>query len=739
MFESYQSVSKWALRAIICLFLTMATFLSVIPARSQDKTPKKPTEEDEIVRVNSNLVNVDVIIKDKKGKVVRDLKAEDFIVTENGVKQNVEFFDATLVAGTSTETSTATPATTPTTTAPGVAPTTLPRNLVALVLDGQTTEATNLKPVREGIINYVKDRISNDDSIALFAIAGGLQLLQPFTQDKDKIISAVEKNTNIAAQSKTAEKREMNATIDKLRDQLAGAPGGEITTQAAGSAAAQAMITRRVLEQFIQLRSTLSVQQTRPILASLAAICEGLRPMRGKKTLVMFSQGFVAPEVLDWQVQSTIDIANRANVAIYIIDSTGLKGGVPQTSAIAPPSALAGISAAVDQESRIRAGAGESVFDISRQEGMNRQQDLLYRISEDTGGHFIKNTNDFADGLNRIDDEVRSRYTLAYRSTDQNFDGRFRKIKIEVKRPGVTVVSRAGYYAIPPTQVVPFSPEERKLMASFTTLEAHSTLPLSVALNSFRAQQGSYIVPVVFDLPPGSVTFDEKAGKRRLQLDVLGLVRPEGEDKILSRLGGNFNVELSPQQYESILNDKIFYRQDVELEPGSYTIDLMVRDRLSGKAAARRERLELPVAGSEFSSTKPILSRHATPWTPPLSKSADVFGVGNVLIRPSPSHQFRATDNLIILFRLYNAATAPATGKPLINVTVRLMRDGKLATKLQEFELSEFDSDPVPHVTFAKYVKLTGLTPGKYNAIIESRDMIQLKVSKQETSFEIVP
>ena len=132
----------------------------------------------------------------------------------------------------------------------------------------------------------------------------------------------------------------------------------------------------------------------------------------------MFSQGFIAPQNLDWQVQSTIDLANRANVAIYIIDSTGLTGGTPQSGALVPASALSGISAATDQESRIRAGAGESVFDITRQEGLNRQQDLLYRISGDTGGQFIKNTNDVAAGLDRIDEEIRSRYTLAYRSTD---------------------------------------------------------------------------------------------------------------------------------------------------------------------------------------------------------------------------------------------------------------------------------------------------------------------------------
>ena len=246
----------------------------------------------------------------------------------------------------------------------------------------------------------------------------------------------------------------------------------------------------------------------------------------------------------------------------------------------------------------MRSAAGESVFDIARNEGLNREQDLLYRISGDTGGQFIKNTNDISSGLDRIDAEIRSRYTLAYRSTDSNFDGTFRKVKIEVRRPGANVIGRNGYYAIPPTQIVPLSPEDRKLMTNFASLVAQSTLPLSLQLNWFRSQPGYYIIPLSFEIPSAAVEFERMGEKQRLQLDVLGVVRSEGDDKILSRLGGTFDVGLTAKQYEAILNDKIFYRQDLELEAGTYIIDLIVKDRLSGKVAARREKLVLPASDS---------------------------------------------------------------------------------------------------------------------------------------------
>jgi hypothetical protein len=493
-----------------------------------------------------------------------------------------------------------------------------------------------------------------------------------------------------------------------------------------------------VLEQYMQLRSALSVQQTRPVLAALAAIAEGLRPVPGKKTLVLFSEGFVAPETLDWQVQSTIDIANRANVAVYIIDASGLTGGTPTSGALVASSPLAGISGGNSMESRRRVGGGESVFDITRQEGLNRQQDLLYKISEDTGGRFIKNTNDIALGLDRIDSEIRSRYTLAYRSTDANFDGSFRKVKIEVSRPDTNVVARPGYYAIPPSQIVPFSPEDQKLLANFSSMQAHSTLPLAMELSPFRSQEGYYTVPLLFEIPQTAVQFDRKGDKQRLQLEVLAVVRNEGEERILSRLGGNFDVALTTQQYESIMNDKIFYRQDMQLETGNYTIDLIVRDRLSGKVAAKREKLVLPVAGPEFWTTDAVLSRRAE-TIKQAPHSADVLSEGDVRVRPSPSHEFQATDNLIIFFKVYNAAVSREIGKPLVRVTVTLMKDGKPAGRPLDYQLTEAKTEPVPHLTFAKYIKLAGLSPGNYSAVIESRDIVQQKLTRQEARFQIVP
>ncbi|HEV8169324.1 MAG TPA: hypothetical protein VGP59_08245 [Pyrinomonadaceae bacterium] len=406
-----------------------------------------------------------------------------------------------------------------------------------------------------------------------------------------------------------------------------------------------------------------------------------------------------------------------------------------------PGSPLAGVSAATNQEQRIQAVGGETVFDTARQEGLTREYDILYRLSGDTGGKFLKGNNDIGLGLERINEEIQARYTLAYRSTNQNFDGSFRKVKIEVRRPDVQIMSRNGYYAIPPEEIVLLSPADKKLLATFNEAQSNPGLPLYVSLAPFRTREGLYTVPLAIELPPAAVKFERKDDKRSLQLEVLGVLKA-GSERIVSRLGGNFDVNLSAADYEQILNNNIFYRQDLMLVPGEYTLDLIVRDKQSGKIAARREQFVLPEPEAEFAATPVVLSRYveaASQLPPNPADAPDVFVHGKQVIRPSAARQFKTTDNLIMFLAVYNAANSPETGKPLVRVTVRLMKDGQPATKFFDYVLTDTQERPVPHLTFAEYLRLANLAPGRYQVTIEVKDMVTRKSSKQEAPFEIVP
>src|SRR5262249_28553791 len=228
----------------------------------------------------TGVVRGEVIVKDKKGKYVKDLKAEDFSVFENGVAQKVEFFEPPLGAGGASPPKSAVPAAPATQGATSHEPR---ANLISLVLDGATTDLGNFKQVREGTLKYIQERITDTDTVAVFGIANDLQLLQSFTHDKSKLIAPVGKAATFPPGNKNTERGQVTEAIAGKNAELSSlgeinpsqAPSGSsagAVAAAQGSAAQQAAIANRVLQQFKLLRSQLSVQQARPVLAALAAI-----------------------------------------------------------------------------------------------------------------------------------------------------------------------------------------------------------------------------------------------------------------------------------------------------------------------------------------------------------------------------------------------------------------------------------------------------------------------------------
>src|ERR1051325_10324007 len=189
--------SRGAAAKSLSLLVAAALCVCAAPRARGQESPKAQEKED-VVTVKSTLVNIDVMVKDKSGKYVTDLGPDDFTVYENGVRQKVEFFDPPFGGDASKAGE------------PGAATARTPpaeaRNVISLVLDGQTTEQQNLQPLREGAVRYIRDHITDSDAVAVFNVSAGLQLLQPFTRDKAKLISVVEKAFTSAAASNTPER-----------------------------------------------------------------------------------------------------------------------------------------------------------------------------------------------------------------------------------------------------------------------------------------------------------------------------------------------------------------------------------------------------------------------------------------------------------------------------------------------------------------------------------------------------
>jgi hypothetical protein len=218
----------------------------------------------------------------------------------------------------------------------------------------------------------------------------------------------------------------------------------------------------------------------------------------------------------------------------------------------------------------------------------------LTRISEQTGGLLVANTNDFRHGLARVDSDLRNYYMLSYEPGNGEFDGKFREIAVRVKRPGLLVQHRKGYFAVRAPAGEPVLSYEAPVLATLERTPVPNAFPFRVSALRFPEAGRPGLTPVVAEVPTAGLTFQPSTEDRTIyRSDFTVLVR------ILDEQGQP--VEKMSQRYElkgpvdqmdrARAGDVIFYRQ-VELPPGVYSLEAIVYDALSKKASVRMATVE---------------------------------------------------------------------------------------------------------------------------------------------------
>src|ERR1700730_6773236 len=195
-------------RLPIGLLVLLAVFFQPAQGQSQ-KSKDGQKNQDEAIKLKTNLTALDVMVKDNKGKYITDMKAEDFTIFENGVRQTLNSFDPPL-AGAEGNRPNAAPV-------QSVKPSGVPTNIMSLIVDGATTDLANMKQVRESVIQYIKERIAQTDTVAVFGVSTDLRVLQPFTQDKQKLIAAVENAWLLSGSNKNLEQTNLAEDIERTR------------------------------------------------------------------------------------------------------------------------------------------------------------------------------------------------------------------------------------------------------------------------------------------------------------------------------------------------------------------------------------------------------------------------------------------------------------------------------------------------------------------------------------------
>ena len=734
------------MKAFLSLLLIVSTSFSTV--LTQGQTPAQ--DQDDVVRVRSNEVRLDVVVKDKKGRPIRDLKATDFEVLEDGVPQKVESFRfVSREAASNTETKSdgitgAPPVTPPTTPPPRSGP-----SVTALVFDRLSPEARNL--AKKAGLAYAQEAMASGGFTGVFGIDQSLRTIQSFTDDAQLIKDAVEAATGTVVStyaSGAAKMRENTERQISLDNQIsgssaaaaaAGAARDSAGASAAGAEAGQATAQQKLLEMQNQMLDHYERlerdQEGFATINSLLAVISPMQNLPGRKTIIFFSEGLKIPASVMTKFPAVVNAANRANVSIYSIDAGGLRAESNTVEAARELNSIAGAAMANQGRGSDRGASGPYLRALERNEDLLRfdPRSGLGMLSDQTGGFLIHDTNDLAAGMRRIDDDVNGYYFLTYVPQNKDYDGRFRRISVKVTRSNVDVQSRKGYYAVESAGQLPVLDYEVPAIAASRNTKPNATQNIlhSSAL-SFPAPGHDGLTLILAEAQLAAFKFAPSSDNKTYSTDfsIVALVRDES-DQIVQKLSQHYALNGPIQNLEAAKKGDVLFYREAQLRPGKYHVQLISHDAATGTVNVSNTPLEIYASGDE---TKPRLSsvavlKRAERLSPAEQQRDQPLRFGELLVYPNLGEQItRNTTKQLAYF--FTAWPAKGSTKPM-QMTLEILQNNKtVGTTSGELPAA----DERGQIKYAGSFAIDKFQPGKY----ELRITVNNEVSRS-TSFVIQP
>lgn len=697
-----------------CVALAAAVAASAVHA--QQPPARAPGQVDAGVTA----VLVDVVVRDRSGRPVRGLTQADFEVTEDGIPQAIGSFSTVSDGETATS-----PAGSP---SPAVAPSLAadaaigppPRvsagpAVTALVFDRLTPEGRRLAV--QTAQNYLGKREEVPNYVGIFDIDLALTPYTPFTRSGYALRQALNKMATRASSSfTTPEQREQQASADRraagagavaASGAAAGGPGASAAVGTAPGDAGLARIEARMLADFDLLGRD---QQGYASTNGLFAIINSLGRLPGRKSLVLFSEGIAITPPVQRLFLGVIDAANRANVSIYTMDAAGLRASSEQ--------------AKIRDEVNRAAGAGintgyspAGVDDGPLTKSLEKNEDVLRQdphsglgsLAQGTGGLLFDSTNSLREGFDRVESDLRNYYLVGYTPTNTVFDGRFRAIEVKVKRPGVVVAARKGYFAVRDTGGGPVNSWEAPALGALERKPVPNAFPVHVAAMLFPERDRPGLVPVVVEFKTAPLTFQPSSDGKTYSSDFAVLVRfLDHQNRVVRKVSQHYEVSGPIAALERAgQGDVIFYREPV-LPPGLYIMETVVRDAPSGKASVRFATVEVPQQNAdELRVSSLVLVKRAEKLPDGERRADNPLLFRDALLRPNLGEPVsRAESQLGFYFAVY-----PGSGRTRPESTIELLQNAKLISRMP---LPLAGADAAGRIQQVGRLPLDQLTAGTY-------------------------
>jgi VWFA-related protein len=699
-----------------------------VPPLQQQKPPAIDAED--VVRITTNLVQIDTVVT-RDNKQITDLTAQDFEIFEDGKPQPITNFSYVWTVPKTATTSGELPkAVAPDKDAPRVPPAPVKaeesHRTIALVIDDLGIAMENTASIRRQLRKFIDEQMQPNDLVAVIRTGGEVGALQQFTNDKRILSRAIESirwNQNSRAGISTF------------------AAYGDDTSPRGGA-------------NGVGLAGNPQTSDTyNATLRALRFIMLGMRDIPGRKSMVVFSEdlptdtpdyalpsGPISPQQsaqgaepglrgaqrsvsIGAALQRLAELAIRSSIVIYGVDTRGL--------------APFGPTAATNVQPMLSPVADQPFAAMSLQSHILQEtrtgQDLL---TKETGGFLIKNSNNFA--LKRIAEDQAGYYLIGYRPSGDTFNRRFHHINVKVKRQGLTVRTRSGFFGMTdeetrPMQMTNMDRINMALMSPFgaADIEVHLT-----ALYADVARFGSMLRSLIHFSGSSLKFIDAPGGSHTATFNLAAVVFADN-GTILQKVIETRTVRVTQKDYERVLRQGLAYRVDVPItKPGAYQFRVAVRDDGSSLIGTARQFVDVP----ELKKHNLTLSGITVSGDETNAEVSDRGGAVTNFSSPA-IRRFAQGSNLWFGYSVYNAQLDKAAQVSALTAQAKIFRDGQVVYTGVPKQLDPTGQLDLKRISAGGGIKLgSTLDPGEYQLqiVITEAGKDKPRTASQWIDFEIV-
>ena len=690
----------------------------------QTQTPAPPGAG---VKVTAAEVLLDVVVRDKKGREVNDLKPEDFHISDNGEPMKISSFrlvqggEAIGAGGTRTQ----------------LDPLRQIR-LVSMIFQCYDTDARRL--AHDAVGDLLKGELPQNVYVAVMTIDHKLEVLQPFTNDPELLRKAIDR----ATRSGSTDFSKDTETVQKQLEQMVGPNiGGAQSTQeqinnmsttspgSPGVNPAAREMAQMLLEMIRGEQSSAMTESGRTsIYALLDAVKEQYR-LPGRKTILYFSEGFVIPQGVEESFTHILSIANRSNVNFYAVDAHGLTITSTNQAAIdmlhgAAQSSRDQVTATSDAPVRPDQA---NVLDATINATRANSQTALGTLADSTGGVLIANTNDLRGPLRKLAEDIQTYYEISYNPEIKTYDGSFRKIAISMSSSDLRAQSRSGYIALPPALAKGsvLRAFEVPLLTALGSPELPNTFGFESTAMQFRGRQNEPVCELVIDVPVTNLTFQKKeADQFSARISYVALLKDE-QGNVVKKFQNEVPLTVSAAKLEPMQASHFIYTEHFDLAPGKYTLEAAVLDGERNRISARNYSFVMPPPSPALATSSATFVR-STKEKDASTQDADPLVVGTKVISPTINPVITKTGDTTLTFYMVIYPDKSAGAPP--QLVMEFSRNGQVVGRVPA-ELGQPDKDG--RIQYVATIPLTQFPLGNFTIRFIAKQGTE--ASEEQASF----